>query len=872
MSEVEKKERHESGAENTETGDSEPSSPRELITRDQSGSSVKSDDDLYDGVDDDNAVDDDEILAGAQPSQLQLAKKTIAHISTTPSSLDLRVKKNTDDIYEVPWFAERHCLLLVLNARYLLRQMINHKLKQERMRAGNLTVTEIQSLLRGQQEEDDTDFVNEIQELKRNMVSEIRKNHVLERDLKKLDNRIALLIKNRGNIMAEVPSAKKKKEHNESKGADFASNHKKMEQYSHLFYLLQTEPKYLANLVYLMTPEQMDNFLETVIITLFGDAFSPREEFLTLKLFQLAIEKELSTVKKISDFLKNDSVVPKMLATYNRRRPGQEYLQNLLSPILKPFVARDTVLDVDPLSVFRGMINEEKLRTGTTVYDQNLSPEDIEKLPEVRQRVEQHVSELEAMCQQILNAILKSMKKLPYGMRWVCKAIRAIATQRFENITETDILKVTGYFVFYRFINVAITTPQSFGIVDKEPTVLMVKNLASVAKVLQNLFNLSTFGKNERSMSSLNGWIEKNLPAVREYFSDLIDVAEPAEALQVDKYMELTQKTKPVIIISLHEIAETHAFILADIAKLAKDKDDPLRIIMADLGEAPQVSSADDREINLVLNNRFEENMEGEISPTQTIYDETKELVITTLRMLPISQEEKEELNLPTILSNGKKFAAQQGNTQLTTQINKIIENLAQLVKEGYISTADSYASFLRDVSLEVANRAQIREQQRKEIKRLQVTLKSLADHQQYLRAQTDSYNDYLRDCRAKAFAPKKKKKAVKAGDGAITMIGPFKFSYNALQKKGVIIESDVPEVSRKMCKFYISCEQMGVFDIQAKIAGANADDPIEIVLDDLLEKNYNGVQRLQLATTKGLEVVLDVPLTIHLINKLFLK
>lgn len=35
--------------------------------------------------------------------------------------------------------------------------------------------------------------------------------------------------------------------------------------------------------------------------------------------------------------------------------------------------------------------------------------------------------------------------------------------------------------------------------------------------------------------------------------------------------MELTQKAKPVIIISLHEIAQTHSFILQNLDKLVKD-------------------------------------------------------------------------------------------------------------------------------------------------------------------------------------------------------------------------------------------------------------------------------------------------------------
>lgn len=37
-----------------------------------------------------------------------------------------------------------------------------------------------------------------------------------------------------------------------------------------------------------MGAEQMESFLDTVILTLFGDAFSPREEYLILKLFQVS--------------------------------------------------------------------------------------------------------------------------------------------------------------------------------------------------------------------------------------------------------------------------------------------------------------------------------------------------------------------------------------------------------------------------------------------------------------------------------------------------------------------------------------------------------------------------------------------------------
>ncbi len=41
-----------------------------------------------------------------------------------------------------------------------------------------------------------------------------------------------------------------------------------------------------------MKPEQMESFLDTVILTLYGDVFSPREEYLILKLFQVSDERQ----------------------------------------------------------------------------------------------------------------------------------------------------------------------------------------------------------------------------------------------------------------------------------------------------------------------------------------------------------------------------------------------------------------------------------------------------------------------------------------------------------------------------------------------------------------------------------------------------
>lgn len=105
-------------------------------------------------------------------------------------------------------------MLLLLQNRILLSNLVamrerkneieleakRRRLEEEAKKKGNLSVTQIQGILQNAPKSDEVDWVQEIQELKQQLTMEIRKNHVLERDLAKLDKRIGLLIRNRGEL------------------------------------------------------------------------------------------------------------------------------------------------------------------------------------------------------------------------------------------------------------------------------------------------------------------------------------------------------------------------------------------------------------------------------------------------------------------------------------------------------------------------------------------------------------------------------------------------------------------------------------------------------------------------------------------------
>jgi len=777
---------------------------------------------------------------------------------------------------------QKECLLLLLEARTLLGKMVRwrwekeqkeieerrNREQEEKKKRGKLSVTEIQSVLQSQPDGEDGDWISEIQELKRQLVIEIRRNHVLDRDLQKLDKRIGLLIKNRTSLELVLKGMEKKKRKKEFVTAeeewDLKKDPRKLEYYQELFYLLQTEPRYLAKCVYLVQADQMDSFLETTILTLYGDAFSPREEFLILKLFQYAIKNEISKIKSLTDFLEANTVVPKMVVTYNRRKQGLEYLRTTLGPLLKTVMEKtDLSLELHPINIYHSMINDEEIKTGQkSTLERNIPEEQAMANPQVKAIMKQRLNALRDICQMFLDGVINSMNNLPYGKRWICKQIKNLSIERFGDTLDNDqVLKLTGYFVYYRFINLAIVTPDAYDVVDQDLEPIVRKNLVVVGKVLQNLFNFRLFTKQDKYMMPLNTFIEKNKPTVEHYFNSLVKVDEPEDHLQVNKYMELTQKTKPVIQISLHEIAATHDLLLQNLDALVSDKDDPLKVILNDLGPAPPVK-ADDRELQLTLTNRFKVAVE-EDDEVERIYAETKEFIIPVLRAIPI-ETSIHRLHLTDVLESGIRFATETNNKNLSVQINKILENIAKLEKVGRLSKSDRYESFVHDISLEVANRRVIREQQKKEIDRLTATLANLRKHQQYVNDQISQYQEYLQQCREKHYQPRKKEKKKKK-EGDKTIVGPFKFSYKELSKQGVIVDSEVPAMSRKKTQFSISSEEVGVFDITAKIAGISV-EKMTLELDDLLERHYNGVEYLELE-----QVTLDVNMTIHLINKFFL-
>jgi Ras GTPase-activating-like protein IQGAP2/3 len=126
---------------------------------------------------------------------------------------------------------------------------------------------------------------------------------VLEKDVRYLDSRIALLVQNRmaleevciaryDNILQPLTALQKEEvaSHlDDSLELSVGSfpNDEKTQKYGNLLFLLQSEPKHIAHLCRLVTMAEIDQLLQTVMFTIYGNQYESREEHLLLTMFQV---------------------------------------------------------------------------------------------------------------------------------------------------------------------------------------------------------------------------------------------------------------------------------------------------------------------------------------------------------------------------------------------------------------------------------------------------------------------------------------------------------------------------------------------------------------------------------------------------------
>ena len=377
--------------------------------------------------------------------------------------LRLEIEKEKKAVYE-----ERH-LRAAATIQRSWRQFKARNEFEDNLRSGEVRLAVIRRYLHLLEiNVDDFDYELELRELKGEISKAIRLNRHLEKDVDQMDIKIGLLVKNRISVQdvvavknAAFSTLQRKatfnhgtvaeKDHSTLSRAGLKALKKesrdKLDAYQHLFYLLQTEPTYLARLVFVMPQMKTTKFLESVILSLYNFGANQREEFMLLRLFRTALEEEVKNkVDRIGDIVTGQPMVVKMIVSYNRNCvKGQMCLREMLGPLITRVLEDKSLrISTNPVEIYKQWINQMEFDSGKNCglpYD--VTAEKALEHEEVRRRLERSVTQLKQVATLFLTTICKSKAKLPYGLLYMAKVLFRALKKKFPAEKDKEILKVS---------------------------------------------------------------------------------------------------------------------------------------------------------------------------------------------------------------------------------------------------------------------------------------------------------------------------------------------------------------------------------------------------------------------------------------------
>ncbi|KAI9672347.1 MAG: hypothetical protein M1817_003369 [Caeruleum heppii] len=755
----------------------------------------------------------------------------------------------------------------------------------------------------------DFDFDEEIEfeRLRKTVVQHVRQNEMAEQYIDQLDIKIALLVKNKITLDEVVKHQKHFGGHVGSllTNSDMASkdpfdlkalnknSRRKLEHYQELFFILQTQPQYLARLFKRVreqgTAEKDSKRMENLMMGLFGYAQKRREEYYLLKLIVRSVREEIESCNAVQDYLRGHFFWSKLLNGYIRSPRDRKFMRDLLGPLVRENIIDHQELDLesDPVQIYRSAINNEELRTGQRSHGRlDISREEAIKDPETRKTFTTHLQDLRDIVDQFIAALEEFHTRMPYGMRYVAQQMFQSLRDGFPHENPQDLLQMVGHWLWKSYLQPALTQPEAWGVVDRALTPLQKRNLGEVAKVLSQIAIGRLFGGDNVFLQPLNKYVADSIGNLCQIWENVISVKDAEAQFDIDEFNDLYARTKPTLYIKMSDIFAIHQLIAADISTICPSRDDILREVVHELGSAKSNESemvgVSSKEINLTLNPKLHD-VEDPDAAVNALFMETKRCILYIIRVQsgpnlmeilvkPITMEDEERwqtlLDEEFSADSHKRAAYSDANalvdiTTLTYAELKrtALENIVGLERAGRVTRHNHYQDLLNAIAVDIRTKHRRRVQRQRELEGVRLTLGNLNEKASWLDSQLQSYNNYIEQAMVTLQNKKGKKRFLLpftrqynherelARSGRTPKFGSFKYSARALFDKGVLVDY-VGFSDRQLAQINltISSDAVGMFFVEASqgsivIPGASASVP----LDDLLQAQFNNLGSLVL-------------------------
>ncbi|KAJ7179155.1 ras GTPase-activating protein [Mycena filopes] len=783
-------------------------------------------------------------------------------------------------------------------------------------------------------DDSEADFQDEVkvERLRKKVVESIRENQALESELSDLDVKIALVVQH----VQSFDGIKARR-----LGADSAAAHaarasllaahgdpfsgpntldqaarRKLELYQQLFYLLQTRGEYLSRLFIQMS---MDNaleknrrFTERVVLTIFGFGQDRREDFLMLKLFQLAIQDEINSADSLVEIIHGHPVYINIAVPYVRPKQNN-YVRDVLQTVIRRVIDAPSVgeppidLELDPSVIYRTRIELEEIHLGTASGKRkDLTFREALLDGPTRAVYIRSLQTLQKCTEWFLEALSQSVKKMPYSIRYLARetliALRVgsilflvvptltpPSQEKYPEAPETSLAACIGRLVYYRYINPAIVTPETFDIVSKTLDRDARKNLDQISRVLTQITTGTLFDDDSPAYVPMNQFIERAITEMTAWLLEVANVPDAETQFHAHEFLDATVQPKPIYI-SPNEIYTIHGLLTQHQDFLAPQPNDILRTILTELGGVPhlgndELKDARDQAITLELTNRFA-NVRDPHAEEKTLWIQAKRGVLALLRVQPAQNlidailepvtEEHEQIWEEILEAEADHEQIGHGRRQASTTAAdsayrlddirsynfhtvkaRAISFLLALEKMGKINRDDGFQGILNAIAGDVRSKHRKRIQRQQEMESMNEVLRQLAESKKQFEEKINSYHSYV-DAAMQTMQRgnnKKRKQIVLPftrqyfhlrdlqRSGEKPQFGSFLYTAKDLYEKGILLSIDQYS-PRQFDKLHItmSSNAPGIFTIllESTLLGVSTRIASEDVsMENLLQARY---------------------------------
>lgn len=385
----------------------------------------------------------------------------------------------------------------------------------------------------------DFDFDEEVEfeRLRKTVVQHVRQNEMADQYITQLDIKIALLVKNKITLDEVV-------KHQKHFGGDAGrlltntsisskdpldlkalnkNSRRKLEHYQELFFILQTQPQYLARLFKRIreqaTAERECERVKHLMMGLFGYAQKRREEYYLIKLITRAMKEEIDNCQSVQDYLRGNFFWAKLFGAYIKSPRDRKYMRDILSPIVKESIIDNPELDLesDPMQIYLSAIENEQLRTGQrSQRSPDIPREAAIRDPETKRTFITHLQDLRDIADQFFAALEDHLQKMPFGVRHIAQQMFQNLSSRFQHEEPGYILQLVGHWVWKSYLQPALAEPEKFGVIDRGLSQEHKRNIGEVSKVVGQVAAGRLFGGENVFLQPLNSYVGESIERLGE--------------------------------------------------------------------------------------------------------------------------------------------------------------------------------------------------------------------------------------------------------------------------------------------------------------------------------------------------------------------